>query len=103
MPSSNGRDAMSSAPLELHEVVHIETTEGATLTFTVVGILEDPQTSASYAVLMSDGSDDDEDSQFIVTDLEGTLLEDDALAQEVLDEFLAEADDENDDLPEESE
>ena len=94
---------MSSAPLELHEVVHIETTEGATLTFTVVGILEDPQSKTSYAVLMSDGSDDDEDSQFIVTDLEGTLLEDDALAQEVLDEFLAEAADDDDDLTEEPE
>ena len=96
---------MSSAPLELHEVVHIETTEGATLTFTVVGILEDPQSKTSYAVLMSDGTDDDEDSQFIVTDLEGTLLEDDALAQEVLDEFLAQADDEADDnnLTEETE
>lgn len=101
MPSSNGKDAMSSAPLELHEVVHIETTEGSTLTFTVVGILEDPQANVSYAVLMSDGSDDDEDSQFIVTDLEGTLLEDDAVAQEILDEFLAEADDEDEDLTEE--
>lgn len=102
MPSSNGKDAMSSAPLELHEVVHIETTEGTTLTFTVVGILEDPEAKASYAVLMSDGSDDDEDSQFIVTDLQGSLLEDDAIAQEVLDEFLAEAGDEEEELPEES-
>lgn len=101
MPSSNGKDAMSSAPLELHEVVHIETTEGATLTFTVVGILEDPEANASYAVLMSDGSDDDEDSDFIVTDLQGTLLDDDALAQEILDEFLAEAGDGDEDLTEE--
>jgi hypothetical protein len=101
MPSSNGKDAMSSAPLELHEVVHIETTEGATLTFTVVGILEDPQASVSYAVLMSDGSNDDEDSQFIVTDLQGTLLEDDAIAQEILDEFLAEAGDEDEEIAEE--
>jgi hypothetical protein len=102
MPSSNGKDATSGAPLELHEVVHIETTEGATLTFTVVGILEDPQANVSYAVLMSDGSDDDEDSQFIVTDLQGTLLEDDAVAQEILDEFLAETGDEEEDLTEES-
>lgn len=100
MPSSNGSDAMSSAPLELHEVVHIETTDGATLTFTVVGILEDPQAKASYAVLMSDGSDDEEDTEFIVTDLQGTLLEDDALAQEILDEFLAEADGDDDERPE---
>jgi hypothetical protein len=51
---------------------------------------------------MSDGSDDDEDSQFIVTDLQGTLLEDDAVAQEILDEFLAEAGDEDEDITEES-
>jgi hypothetical protein len=87
---------MSSAPLELHEVVHIETTDGTTLAFTVVGILEDPQANASYAVLVSDDVNDDEDSQFIVTDLAGNLLDDDTIAQEILDEFLAEASEEDD-------
>lgn len=87
MPSSNGESAMPQAPLELKEVIHIETNEGEELAFEVVGIMEDPQESTSYAVLLHEPEGDGEE-QFIVTDLAGNLLENDGLAQEILDDFL---------------
>ncbi len=84
---SSTNDGAHEGPLELGESLFIETKEGTELTFEVVGILEDPDDGASYAVLMHE-AEKEEDSEFIVTDLEGTLLEDDALAQEILDEFM---------------
>jgi hypothetical protein len=87
MSSSNGESAMPHTPLELKEVLYIETNEGASLPFEVVGILEDPQESISYAVLVHEPETEGEE-QFIVTDLAGNLLENDALAQEILDDFL---------------
>ena len=78
---------MPHAPLELKEVLYIETHEGASLPFEVVGILEDPQESTSYAVLVHEPEMEGEE-QFIVTDLAGNLLENDTLAQEILDDFL---------------
>jgi hypothetical protein len=78
---------MPHTPLELKEVLYIETNEGASLPFEVVGILEDPQESVSYAVLLHEPENEGEE-QFIVTDLSGNLLENDALAQEILDDFL---------------
>jgi len=87
MPSSNGESAMPHTPLELKEVLYIETNEGASLPFEVVGILEDPQESVSYAVLLHEPENEGEE-QFIVTDLAGNLLENDTLAQEILDDFL---------------
>ena len=96
MPSSNGESAMPQAPLELQEVLHIETKDGASLPFEVVGILEDPEEGTSYAVLLHE-PEDSGDEQFVVTDIAGNLLEDDAFAQQILDEFLTyarEADDE---------
>ncbi|HTX57901.1 MAG TPA: hypothetical protein VMD47_12450 [Candidatus Acidoferrales bacterium] len=86
MPSNNGET--KSGPLELSEVLYIETKDGGELPFEVVGILEDPDDETSYAVLMHEAQDDEVESEFIVTDLEGNLLEDEALAQEILDEFL---------------
>jgi uncharacterized protein YrzB (UPF0473 family) len=86
MSSNNGES--KSGPLELSEVLYIETKDGGELPFEVVGILEDPDDGASYAVLMHEPQDDEAESEFIVTDLEGNLLEDDTLAQEILDEFL---------------
>jgi hypothetical protein len=86
MSSSNGES--SGGPLELSEILHIETKDGGQLPFEVVGILEDPDDGSSYAVLMHEPEDEEADSEFIVTDLEGNLLEDDDLAQEILDEFL---------------
>jgi uncharacterized protein YrzB (UPF0473 family) len=86
MSSNNGES--KSGPLELSEVLYIQTKDGGELPFEVVGILEDPDDGASYAVLMHEPQDEESESEFIVTDLEGNLLEDDALAQEILDEFL---------------
>ena len=70
-------------PLELSDVLHIATKDGRSLPFEVVGILEDD--GLSYAVLFCE---DEGDGEFIVTDLEGKLLEDASLAQEILDDFL---------------
>ena len=52
MPSSNGESGMPHTPLELKEALNIETKDGASLRFEVVGILEDPQARVSYAVLV---------------------------------------------------
>jgi hypothetical protein len=94
MSSSNG--STPSGPLELSQVLYIETKDGGELEFEVVGILEDPVQGTSYAVLMHEG-EGEEDGEFIVTDLEGNLIEDDELAQEVLDEFLVFAEEAGDD------
>jgi uncharacterized protein YrzB (UPF0473 family) len=86
MSSNNGETR--SGPLELSEVLYIETKDGGELPFEVVGVLQDPEDGTSYAVLMHEPTEEDGESEFIVTDLEGNLLEDDELAQEILDEFL---------------
>ncbi len=86
MSSNNGET--KSGPLELSEVLYIETKDGSELPFEVVGILEDPDDGSSYAVMMQAPQEEESVTEFIVTDLEGNLLEDDELAQEILDEFL---------------
>jgi uncharacterized protein YrzB (UPF0473 family) len=86
MSSNNGETR--SGPLELSEVLYIETKDGQELPFEVVGVLQDPDDGTSYAVLMHESTEEEAESEFIVTDLEGNLLEDDELAQEILDEFL---------------
>ena len=93
MTSGNGKGRMSGAPLELDEIVTIETNDGLRLTFEVVGILEDAEAGTSYAVLVNENDDDASDGTFIVTDLQGNLLEDVSLAQEIIDEFLGHAED----------
>jgi hypothetical protein len=99
MPSSNGE--APGEPLELSEVLYIETKDGEQLPFEVVGILEDPESGTSYAVLMYEepgqGEGNDEEGQFIVTDLQGDLLDNDELAQEIIEEFLAFAEEAGDD------
>jgi hypothetical protein len=95
MPSSNGESGVPHAPLELQHALYIEAEDGTSLRFEVVGILEDPQEHLSYAVLVHEPEEGDE--QFIVTDLEGNLLENERLAQEILDDFLAYAHDDDDD------
>lgn len=87
MPSAHGDGDEPRAPLELSEVLHIQTSDGESLQFEVVGILEDSEGGASYAVLLHEPADQGE-AQFIVTDLQGNLLENEALAQDVLDDFL---------------
>jgi len=86
MSSNNGES--KSGPLELSEVLYIETKDGGELPFEVVGILEDPDDGTSYAVLMHEPQDEEAETEFIVTDLDGNLLDNDELAQEILDEFL---------------
>ncbi|MGC1380553.1 MAG: hypothetical protein WA814_05970 [Candidatus Baltobacteraceae bacterium] len=86
MSSLNGEGEGPHGELELRETLHIQTKDGATLPFEVVGILEDPQDGVSYAVLRHEASEGDE--EFIVTDLGGNLLADDQLAQDILDDFL---------------
>lgn len=73
--------------MELSEVLHVTTSDGASYDFEVVGILEDPDADTSYAVLWRDG-DGNGEGEFIVTDNAGNILEDEDLAQRVLDEFL---------------
>jgi hypothetical protein len=96
MPSVNG-ETEEQAPLELGDVLHIQTTDGKTIDFEVVGILQDPDAAASYAVLWSEG--DEDEGQFIVSDLSGNLLDDDDLAQQILDDFLASAEEDDEDAP----
>lgn len=71
-------------------MLYIQTNDGSSLAFEVVGILEDPDDGATYAVLRHESTGRGEDD-FIVTDLHGKLLEEDRLAQEILEEFLAAA------------
>lgn len=86
--SDNGRPGEAPDPLpageklDLHDHVVVEGDEGK-LEFEVVGLVEDPETSETYAVVYNEDSD-----KFIVTDAFGKLLPDEAVAQEVLDDFL---------------
>jgi len=50
--------------------------------FEVVGIVEDEE-HHGYSICYSEAVD-----EFVVTDAKGTLVEDDALAQEILDDFF---------------
>jgi len=63
-------------------VIVIETTDGQKREYEVVGLVEDDEQNG-YAVAYCEPSD-----EFIVTDGRGKLLEDDELAQEILDDFF---------------
>jgi hypothetical protein len=91
MPSTNGESDGAKPPLELNELLHIQTKGGTEILFEVVGIVEDPDDGTTYAVLRRDAGEGDD--EFIVTDLDGNLLKDAQLAQEILDEFLRVAED----------
>ena len=69
-------------------MLHIQTSDGTVRAFEVVGILEDPESGDSYAVLVHEPPDESE-AEFIVTDLAGNLLENETLAHEVVEDFLA--------------
>ncbi|MBV8372724.1 MAG: hypothetical protein JOY69_05645 [Candidatus Eremiobacteraeota bacterium] len=85
MASSNGQTP--SGPLEVGEVLQLQMEDGSTLEFEVRAILEDSENQASYAILERDVESADE-GEVIVTDLHGNLVEDEDLAQEVLDNYL---------------
>jgi hypothetical protein len=84
--SHNEGAAGEDGSLELRDVLVIETTDGKQLEFEVVGLVEDDENNA-FAVCYSEAAD-----EFVVTDAVGTLLDDDELAQEILDDFFVLAD-----------
>lgn len=57
------------------------------LEFEVVGIVADVEAADQFAVCYCESSD-----EFVVSDSVGTLLDDERLAQEILNDFLAHAD-----------
>jgi len=88
----NGRPA-SPDRVEIADTIVIETrspgvSSGATdeQEFEVVAIVEDSGSSHRYAVCYCEAED-----EFIVTDDGGALLKDEALAQEILEDFLEQA------------
>lgn len=96
MSSANGEGPVGA--LELREVLSVRTESGEERSYEVVAILEDTDSSASYAVLerTDEGEREPEEGEFIVTSSDGQLLDDDELAQEILDDFrvfVEEADD----------
>jgi hypothetical protein len=46
-------------------------------------VVEDPESNETYAIVYNEGGD-----RFIVTDAFGKMLTDEAIAQEILDDFL---------------
>jgi len=81
MSTDNGCSENASA-LELRDVVVLPSDDEKELDFEVVGLVEDDE-KHGYAVCYSETSD-----TFVVTDQRGSLLEDQGLAQEILDDFL---------------
>jgi hypothetical protein len=72
----------AGTPLDLRESFVIETKDGRELEFEVVGLVED-EDKTTYAVAYSE-----EEDEFVVTTATGTIIEDDELAQEILDDFF---------------
>ena len=79
--STNGESGQQQT-LELRDVLVIQTTDDKQLEFEVVGLVEDEENN-QYAVLYCETED-----EFVVSDASGNLLEDDDLAQEILDDFF---------------
>jgi hypothetical protein len=79
--STNGESGQQQT-LELRDVLVIQTTDDKQLEFEVVGLVEDEENN-QYAVLYCEQED-----EFVVSDAKGNLLEDDDLAQEILDDFF---------------
>ena len=69
-------------PLDLKDVLELHMQDGTALRFEVVGLVEDDEGNA-FAVCYNDRAD-----EFVVTDQFGDLLEDEDLAQEILDDFF---------------
>lgn len=85
MADSNGETP--SGPLDLREVLEFRMEDGSVQAFEVKAILEDTESGQSYAILERDDPESDE-GEVIVTDLQGNLLEDEELAEEILEEFM---------------
>ena len=80
-PSANGSGG-EKQPLDLKNILKLQMQDGTELHFEVVGLVEDDEGNA-YAVCYNEQSD-----EFVVTDSFGDLLEDEDLAQEILDDFF---------------
>jgi hypothetical protein len=63
-------------------VLELHMEDGTALRFEVVGLVEDDEGNA-YAVCYNEQND-----EFVVTDQFGELLDDEELAQEILDDFF---------------
>ncbi len=74
--------ANGEGKIELQDTLVIETTDGQKFEFEVVGLVEDEE-NKGFAVAYSEQAD-----EFVVTDDNGDLLEDEDLAQEILDDFF---------------
>lgn len=70
-------------------MLELRTEDGSELRFEVVGLVEDDENNA-YAVCYNEAGD-----EFVVTDKFGDLLEDEELAQEILDDFFVLAEESN--------
>jgi len=90
--STNGESGQQQT-LELRDVLVIQTTDEKQLEFEVVGLVEDEENN-QYAVLYCEAED-----EFVVSDAKGTLLDDDELAQEILDDFFVLAEESGDEGP----
>ncbi len=66
----------------MRDTLVIETKDDQKFEFEVVGLVEDDENNG-FAVAYSEVAD-----EFVVTDEHGKLLEDDDLAQEILEDFL---------------
>ena len=78
-----GGSGQGQRDLELRDVLVIKTTgDDKQLEFEVVGLVEDEE-HKSFAVLYCEPDD-----EFVVTDAQGNLLQDESLAQEILDDFF---------------
>ena len=82
MASRNG-ESSPSAPLELRDVLVIKTSDQKEHEYEVVGLVEDEE-QKTYAVCYCETED-----EFVVTDAIGGLITDENLAQEILDDFQA--------------
>ena len=67
--------------------------DGTELRFEVVGLVEDDEGN-SYAVCYNE-----QDDEFVVTDQFGDLLDDEELAQEILDDFFVLAEESSESAP----
>ena len=93
LSSENGHEKRATR-IELQDRIVVETRIEAVAPsaaveqyeFEVVGIVEDAESAAQYAVCYSERAD-----EFIVTNEIGELLEDETLAQEILGDFLDQA------------
>lgn len=81
MDSGTGETA-----LDLKDTLFLRMQDDEEFSFQVVALLEDEENACTYAVLLHQPSEGEE--RFIVTDSYGNLLEDETLAQQVLDDYL---------------